>query len=233
MPSIKDSLGQDLSAYSPVEKSSIQAALPPTQIQEPVLNTMIRCPLPTLFQVSPDNLRQFYQAGQVPQIRIFAPSSGLAPSSGGNGNVSVTSSSSSGGGSVTPSMPATSQSISINTGSTIGPNGTYTGTMLVSKSFQLLSIATSSPARVQLYGTLQAQLGDATRGLDVPPPAGTAQNIICDVVLDTRPLQWSFQDRVGANADSPQTTFIYVRLTNLDVSSDVITLTLVYVPLES
>jgi hypothetical protein len=72
-----------------------------------------------------------------------------------------------------------------------------------------------------------------SRGLDVAPGAGTAQNIICDVVLDTVPYQWTFQNRTGANGESPQTTAIYVTVTNLNTTSSAVTVTLLYVPLAS
>jgi hypothetical protein len=105
--------------------------------------------------------------------------------------------------------------------------------MSFSRSFQLLVLAVNSAARVRIYGTAAAQSGDLGRGLDIPPAAGTAQNIICDVVLDTAPFTWPFQDRVGANADTPQTTNIYVTVTNLDTNSDAITVTFQYVPLQA
>jgi hypothetical protein len=38
---------------------------------------------------------------------------------------------------------------------------------------------------------------------------------------------------VGANADTPQTTNIYVTVTNLDTNSDAITVTFQYVPLQA
>jgi hypothetical protein len=80
---------------------------------------------------------------------------------------------------------------------------------------------------------VQAQLQDAARGLDVPPPAGTLQSLITDVALDTYPYQWNFQNRTGANTEEPQNAFTYVTITNLDATSDVITLTIQYVPLEA
>ncbi len=70
MPSVKEATGQDLSGYTPVTPSP-QASLPPTQNLQPVLNTVIRCPLPPVFQSNPDSLRQFYSGGAVPQFRIF------------------------------------------------------------------------------------------------------------------------------------------------------------------
>jgi hypothetical protein len=40
----------------------------------PVLSTTLRCPLPFVSNVSPDNLRQYYNGGVVPQYRFNPPS---------------------------------------------------------------------------------------------------------------------------------------------------------------
>ena len=231
MPTLTEAMNQDLSAYQPVDQINPQVGLP-TQNLEPTLNTVIRCPIPPVYQAMSDNLRQFYQGGQVPQIRLFTQPLQPAPAGGGN-NVAGTvgGGSAGGGGGFLPTQP-NAQQASITTGN-LNPGQTFVNSFLVADSFQLLNISTNSPARVQLYGTNTAQLGDSYRGLDVPTPAGTVQNIICDVVLDTSPYQWSFQNRTGANADSPQTTTVYVTITNLDSTTDVITLTLTYVPIES
>lgn len=231
MPSIQEAVNQDLSSYTAAEKSSPQASLPPAQGLEPTLNSMIRCPLPPIFQAAPDSLRQFYQGGQVPQTRF------LSPVNASNSQVSTTTSETafidtgggSGGGS---STTIKALQVSVTTGS-LAPGQNFIGSALTSRSFQLLSIAAGSPVRVRLYATALAQSADVSRGLDVPPPAGTMQNIICDVVLDTAPFQWSFQSRMGANADNPQTGVVYVTMTNIDSTSDLITMTLSYVPLES
>lgn len=235
MPKLSDALGQDLSAYVEAPKSSPQAAVPPSQTMAPDYNSMIRCSLPTIFQTSPDNLRQFYQ-NQVPQIRLFNPAGNGAPTGGSGGEVGLSfanvGASTSGGGSGGNTGPSTSKQISVTSG-ILNPMQLFQGTIQMAKSFQLLNAGVNSAARIQLYGTQSSQQGDSTRVLDAPPPAGTIQNIICDVALDSIPLNWSFQDRVGANADSPQTVAIYVTLTNLATTSTSITLTLVYVPLES
>jgi hypothetical protein len=124
------------------------------------------------------------------------------------------------------------QQVSVTT-NPLNPGQVFVSSFSVSKSFALLGLSCNSPVRVQMYGTAQAQSFDAARGLDVPPPAGTTQNIICDVALDTAPFNWAFQSRVGSNGDSPQKSTVYVTLTNLDTKSDTITVTLSYVPLES
>ena len=117
--------------------------------------------------------------------------------------------------------------------SVLSPNGRFAGSIAAAKGSQIISVAVGSPCRVQLYGNAQSQTQDAARGLDVPPQAGTTQGIVTDVVLDTAPYVWTFQNCVAVNADSPQKPVLYVTLTNLDTTSDVITLALRYVPIES
>jgi hypothetical protein len=84
-----------------------------------------------------------------------------------------------------------------------------------------------------MYGTALAQSADSSRALDISPPAGTGQNIICDIVLDTAPYLWNFQNREGANGDNPVSSTIYLTVTNLDAITDIITLSLSYIPIVS
>lgn len=196
---------------------------------QPGLNPMTRCPLPPI-SASPDSLRTFYSGGVIPQHRVIPPS--LPAQVGGGGSVieNVTTESSGSGSTVVVPIKAIQASI---TTPTLNPNGVFTGVLTISRSFQLLQITASSPARIELYGTATAQNTDLGRALDVPPGAGTFQNIISDVALDTPTYQWPYQNRIGANGDSPQQPLLYITVTNLDVTSDAITVTLLYVPLES
>lgn len=239
MPSLIDAINttNGLEGYAPGAaplRPSLSPA-PPVN-REPERNAMMRCPVPPLWQASPDALRQFYMNGQVPQARIMLPPapvpiSTVAPSTT---NVQITSTSgSAASSSQTGSQPAQSTQVIIKT-PVLPPGNKFVGSVnLAAKSLQLLSIAAQGPCRVQLYGTAAAQSSDLGRGLDAAPGAGTAQNIICDVVLDTAPYKWSFQNRIGANADNPQAATLYVTVTNLDQKSAVEQLTMLYVPLES
>ena len=225
---LNDSSSTNLSGYVPLTPSVAQPPTPNSNLQPPRSSTM-RCPLPILGQATADSLRSFYLQGQVPQVRLLTPESVVI-----NGGTSTTTASastaSSGSSGSTTTIVAKTSTI---TTAALSPNAQFTGVMSFSRSFQLLVLAVNSVARVQLYGTAAAQSGDLGRGLDIPPAAGTAQNIICDVVLDTLPLIWSFQDRVGANADNPQTTNIYVTVTNINSTATPITVTFQYVPLEA
>lgn len=228
MPRLSESLQSDLSGYAPTMTSAPTGPAPPESMQ-PVLNAVMRCPLPMVLQAASDAQRQFYQGGSIPQIRALAlnQTTSNAAASGGTGTVIV--SRGSGGGSVIPVLaPQTTITTAV-----LAPGGKLIGSFLLADSYQLLSAATSVAARIQLYGTALAQTIDLPRGLDVPPSAGTTMNLVCDVVLDTAPYTWTFQNRVGANGDSPQTATVYATITNLSAASVKVTTTVVYVPLET
>jgi len=230
MPALAETIGQNLSNYEPVEKSQRQEISLPSPNREPGYNVFLRCPLPPIWQTTPDSLRQYYQNNLVPQTRLFNPQA-IIPS-GGNTTIvrSLSSSASSGGSSTSTTLAISSTSVKT---SAILAGSKFSGSFTLSKAFELLSVSATSPCRIQLYGTSLAQLADASRPLDVSPPAGTSQNIICDVVLDTAPLLWSFQNREGANADNPVSSTIYLTVTNLDAITDVVTLTFSYIPIVS
>lgn len=227
MSTIKQAVKSDLTKYESMEKSAGNPTGKPGFVDlQPVLNTFLRSPLPPISTVSPDSLRQFYLGGQVPQMRLLTPPSNNG--AGGtvieNNNISV--SSSSGGGSTTFSNPAESVSVTTNV---LAPGAQFISSIQMAKAFQLLSIAINSPARIQLYGTSTAQTTDLGRGINSPVAAGIGQNIITDLVLDTIPYSWGWQNRTGSNSDPVQSATIYITITNLDALSDAITVTVQYV----
>lgn len=235
MPSLSDATQTDLSGYKPMEPVAgpdFPRAPAPTIDLEPGFSSFLRCPLPPIWQTTPDSLRQFYRNGNVPQTRLFNPQPVPIVTSGGTSitNVGVISGGGSSGGGGSGGSTASITQASVRTPS-VGPGNRFTGTITLSKAFQLINITSSSVCRVELYGTALAQSGDMGRQLDVPPPAGSTQNIITDVVLDTVPLSWAFQDRGGSNGDTPQSNTIYISITNLDSTSDIITVTITYAAL--
>lgn len=234
MPSLKDATSTSTAGYIPVTASP-QASLPPAIGLEPTLNTMIRCPLPPIFQASPDSLRQFYQGGKIPQTRLLSAVTttiNSGNSSGGSATV-VTSVISGGGGVVPPPAPIVEKQAVITT-TVLGPGAQFVGTLPnIGRSFQLLTVAANVAARIQIYGTKFAQTADLSRAIDTAPPAGTTQGIVTDVALDNAPFQWNFQDRVGANGDVPQNPVAYMTITNLSGAAVPITVTLQYVPIET
>lgn len=206
----------------------------PSGDQQPFYNAMIRCPLPPV-SVTPDSLRQFFTGGKVPQVRLLSPPN-TNQGSGINGTTTInqttivqSTSSGSGGGSTVNLAPKTATL----TTNVLAPGAKFTGVASVSKSFQLLSLSSTTACRVELYGTASAQSLDISRGVDVAPAAGTIQNLLSDIVLDSNPFSWTFQNRIGCNGDVPQKTAIYVTITNMSSTATAITVSYAYLPLES
>ncbi len=242
MPTLQESSTKnlDMSNYTPVtNEASPSMGIPaPSVSVEPGINPFMRCPLPSLGQTDPDSQRQFYKGSSTSQTRFFtppAPAGGSGTYVTNNYSNSSNSSSGSGGGSSSGGSGGSITGITVTQASlvaaSLGPGGKFSGSITLSKSFQLLGLTASAPCRIQIYGSRVAQLGDLYRGLDVTPPAGSTQNIITDVVLDTSPYTWTFQDRMGSNGESPVTARVYVTITNLDITTDNITVGISYVPL--
>jgi hypothetical protein len=232
MPSIKDAVGADLSRYGPPQKPERPPVVPQMLTDnKPKANPSIRCPLPP-FNSDPDTLRQFETGTTVPQIRVVPlPQAFMSNIAVSTTKVSTSASSSGGGGSSTPVL--TPLSAVLNTGP-IAAGASVLKTVTMKKSFQLLSISSSAACEVRLYGTAAAQGFDQARVTGSPVPPEISQNIVTDVVFDTKPYTWPFQNRVGANQDSTQGTTMYVTVVNTGtfaLSSAVITIS--YLPLES
>ena len=94
-------------------------------------------------------------------------------------------------------------------------------------------VSVTAAARVRLYGTASSQSTDLTRPITQGAGFGTEQNLIGDVVLSTAPVVWQAVDMVGANGDSPQSAAVYITVDNLGVSTTAISVSIVYVPLQS
>lgn len=234
MASLRDATNSsNLAGYVPVTASP-QASLPPVQGLEPTLNTMIRCPLPPIFQSNPDSLRQYYQGGKVPQNRLLSAVTATISSGGGSGNAEVANVSVSQSTNVVPPPAVIVAKQAVITTTVLGPGAQFVGTLPnIGRTYQLISVASSVAARVQVYGTALSQTADLSRALDQPPAAGSTQNIITDVALDSLPFSWTFQDRVGNNGDVPQNPTSYMTITNLSAAAVAITVTLNYVPIEN
>jgi len=52
---------------------ALLAPRPPLPSASPLLSTTLRTPLPNLVTPSPDNLRQYYAGGSIPQYRFIPP----------------------------------------------------------------------------------------------------------------------------------------------------------------
>jgi hypothetical protein len=243
MPTIAQSQAADLSMYAPVTNP-----LPviPTMINNKLgSNSSIRCPLPP-FNIDPDTLRQFEVGSQTPQIRVLPvpvqtgnTTTVIKSASGFIGSVgtsAATASGSSSGGSGSGSSSSTNltlKSVVLTTGS-ISVSGSFIGTVLMAKSFQLISLTTSQPCDVRIYGAANIQSFDATRAIDSPVPAEVSDNIIVDVIFDTLPFTWGCQSLVGSNQDVPQSTNVYVSVLNTgNTTLSPVQVTISYLPLET
>lgn len=198
-------------------------------------NSFIRCPLPP-FNATVDTLRQFNESGKIPTRRVIP----LPAATSANGGGSVTNTTvinqgggSSGGSTVVPTK-LVSATVTLNVPA-LTPGGIFTATVTMAKSFQLLQLTSSAPLEIRMYGDAITQGGDVPRATDTAVPFETVPGIITDIVFDTAPFQWNWQNRIGANADPVQNTNIYVTVINPSqiVGSASAILSIQYLPLES
>jgi hypothetical protein len=133
----------------------------------------------------------------------------------------------------TSTATLSAKSITLSTG-VLAPGAPFFGAVLMAKSFQLLQVFANAKCEVRLYGTSVSQGFDAARTTDEPVPPETVPNIISSVALDQTPYQWYWQNRIGANADSPQSKTIYVTVKNISATDAAsLTVTISFLPLES
>lgn len=229
MPSIKEASGADLTGYEsiPAPKVPVIPSMITTQFKA---NPSRRCVLPS-FNSDPDSLRQFETGTQSPHIRIIPlPEVNNTPAPT-RATVAASTSSSSSSTNVTTSLKAVS--VTISTGP-LAAGASFTGSVQMQKSFQLLSLTSSALSEVRLYGTKASQSFDNSRVTDAPVPAEISQNIVSCVVFDAMPFSWPWQNKIAANQDTPQSSTVYVSVFNTDVIAVTsITVTISYLPLES
>jgi hypothetical protein len=150
--------------------------------------------------------------------------------------VVTTSSGSSGGGSSGGSTTLASKTILIDI-PLLAPSATYKTTVsaLAAKTFQLLQISSTQVLEIRLYGDPNTQSQDIIRPTNGVVPFAVMDDLITDVVLDTVPLIWTWQNRIGANAASPIQSSVYLTAVNPSstMSALAATVTLTYLPLET
>jgi hypothetical protein len=232
MPPLKDTLRND----SPKGFVAVDNPNPPSSpVREPGAalggNPYLRCPLPP-FNATSDTLRQFNEGGKIPARRVIPLP---VPTSAG-GTVNQTTNTTiiqqgGGGGGGGGSTTLTSKTVTVNVPALV-VGAQFLATVAMAKSFQLLQVTSSNPIEVRVYGDATTQTSDLARATDVPPPFETTPGLISDVVLDTSPFQWNWQNRIGANASSPQTTQIFLTFVGVSGISGA-TVTITYLPLES
>ena len=194
-------------------------------------NPYIRCPIPPL-NATTDTLRQFDEGGKTPARRVIPlPVSTVAGTGNTTINSTVVTPSSGGGGGSTPAgLTATT----VTFGTPVLPPGTsYTTKITMSKSFQLLQVTSNQPLEMRMYASAASQGADVSRQPDTPPAFETTSGLITDIIFDNPPYTWTWQNRVAANADDPQTSSIYVTVFSPPTAGiSPATVTIGYLPLE-
>lgn len=231
MPSISESQNVDLAGFTRVLPFTPPANFQSDQSMLPKRSPTVRFSAPFLPNIFPssDTIRDNALGGQIPQTRIPVP----PQVNNGSGStiarsIAISSSSSSTG----TSNPPKAQTASVTT-SVLSPGGQFTGSLSMAKSYIVLFVSVNVAARVRLYSTAAAQTVDLSRPITSGAGFGTEQGIVGDMVLDTAPVVWEAQNMTGVNGDTPQGATAYLTVDNLSVSSTAISVSVVYVPLQS
>lgn len=227
MPALKDVLSKGLpEGYVPVENAP-PATSPVDDAQ--FSSSMVRCPLPPT-NADADSLRTFQKGSSTPQFRVMP----LPPQTGGTSVVTTggASGGASSGGSSSGGVSAIARTATVSVN--IPANSAVLTRVAASRSFQLFSVGSTAPADVRLYGSQATQSSDSSRKIDAPVPAELTQGLLLDVVFDTVPYFWNTQNITGVNADSPQTTNLYVSVFNPNPTPlSNVSIYVTYFPLES
>lgn len=74
MAKFEDTLAPESGTAGTQNKASaLTSGLPSIDAIQPIMSAFLRCPMPPLGNVSPDNLRQYYYGGAIPQYRVNPP----------------------------------------------------------------------------------------------------------------------------------------------------------------
>jgi hypothetical protein len=226
MPTMREAIERSREGLVPIPPNTDKAPTPnPTEASQLVQNPFQTCPLPQI-NASADNIRGFNIGGKVPQFRVLPPPPLEATSTSSVSTTSLTSSSSSSSTTKSPTLSNASVTTTV-----LVPSGIWTGLVTMAKGFQVQNVTANSFCRVELYGSKLAQTLDQSRPVS-QAPINTTQGLIMDVVLLTS-LNWKVLDCVGANQDNPQTSLVYVTITNLSTAAKAFTVGLTFVQLES
>ena len=232
MPSLLDGIQASRANLAPVDSAAQEnKPVPPDQkLASLVKSAYQRCPLPASNNAA-DSLRQWGQGSEVPRFRTQTPPSNIGGSGGTTvNNVGEVVAGGASSSSTIVTTPPTAQNVSVKTPS-LAPSQTWTGSIQMAKGFLVLYASVSGFARVELYGTKLAQTLDLGRPV-TQAPSNTTQGLVLDIAFLTS-LSWQVLDCVGANGDSPQSSTIYVTVTNLSTATQAITASIQFVPAES
>lgn len=234
MEKLMPPLSKTLRSMSPegfAAQEELPASLPKLKDPGRVLgaNPFIRCPLPP-FNSSPDSLRQFEENGKIPARRVIPLPA--AVSAGGstviNNNTTVTNI---GGSSSSGSTTVTAKTVTFNA-PILFPGNAATATITLSKVAVLLICGASDLCEVRIYGDPITQTADIARATDTAPAFEVTAGLVSDIVFDSTPLNWNWQNRVFVNQDSPATTNLYITVINNTLGTVTPSVTITYLPLE-
>ena len=116
----------------------------------------------------------------------------------------------------------------------LNQNQSYTTTLIMAKTFGVVSISTTAAVRVRLYTTAAARNADLGRSISTPVALGNPVGIIGDWYLTTQSefLWFCSPMAVGFNADEPTSTNVYASFVNPVSSSNKIQVSVTFVVME-
>lgn len=229
MPPLSQRLRSEIpEGFAAQEQMPASSPTPPEPGKALGADRFIRCPLPP-FNAGPDTLRQFDENGKIPARRVIPlpVATGVGGSSIVINNTSISGSASSGGNVVT--IPVKTVTFGI---PTLIPGDAAMLSVALSKIAVLMIVGSSDLCEVRIYGDPLSQAADAPRLSDTAPPFEITQGLITDIILDTTPLQFNWQNRLFVNQDAPQTANMYVTVLNPTSSAVTPSVTVTYLPLE-
>ncbi len=135
-------------------------------------------------------------------------------------------------GSLSPGLTVTTTNDSY----TAAQRRTYSLTMAKTFSAWKVTEATGKKFRLQLYQTSAARTADASRGFTVPLALGTQHGCLLDLYINQNQAVTPFilsPTILGSNNDGTQATTIYAVVTSVESTTQNISVTISFVPLES
>ena len=236
MPSLADTLrSTSLPGFTPVQ------ALPQPAVPAPVglpgesssftVNRFIRSPLPPI-NATVDTLRQFDDGDTgVPRRRVLPLPQ--VTSTGGSTVTNTTVTQSAQSGSSTAVTGLTAKTLNYVSPLLLVGAAAVQSLNVASKSYQLISATANGPCEIRIYGSAAAQAADFGRATYAPLAAELNNNIVTDIVFDTPPYVWYWQNRCGSNSDSPQANIAYLTVFNTGVTPQNFQIAFVVLPLET
>ncbi len=237
MPSLASTLrSTPLPGFTPVQ------ALPQPAVPAPVglpgesssftANRFIRSPLPPI-NATVDTLRQFDDGDTgVPRRRVLPLPQ--VTSTGGSTvtNTTVTQSAQS-SSTVTGLTGLSAKTLNYVSPLLLVGAAAVQSLNVASKSYQLISATANGPCEIRIYGSAAAQAADFGRATYAPLAAELNNNLVTDIVFDTPPYVWYWQNRCGSNSDSPQANIAYLTVFNTGTIPQNFQIAFVVLPLET